>query len=43
MFQINNAMGYLPPQENFRNTEVFTKKITFKIEMLSLPNNSREN
>ena len=43
MFQINNAMGYLPPQKNFSNTEVFTKKITFEIEMLSLANQSREN
>ena len=34
MFQINNVMGYLPPQKNFKNTEVFTQKITFEIEIV---------
>ena len=31
MFQINNVMGYLPPQKNFKNTEVLPKKLLLKL------------
>ena len=43
MFQINNVIGYLPPQKNFKNTEVFTKKNTFEIEIVASTQHSREN
>ena len=32
--QINIFMGYLSPQKNFENTEVFTRKNNFEIEIV---------
>ena len=43
MLQINNIMGYLSPQKNFKNTEVITKKILLKLRQSSLPDHSRKN
>ena len=34
MLQIDNVMDYVSPQKNFKNTEVFTKKIAFEIEIV---------
>ena len=34
MLQIKNVNGYLPPQKDFKNTEVFTEKNTFEIEIV---------